>query len=76
MSRSSEGLLGRWRQLWGRAGSEQVWTFDVREEEQHLTDPAIRAQGFFSLSANRTKSAQLICEWPCQVSPLDQALIS
>lgn len=64
VGRSGEGLLGRWRQLWGRAGVEKVWDFDEAEQSDHSkehVDEKLRARGFFSLSAAHTKAGQFIC---------------
>lgn len=58
--RSSEGVLGRWRQLWGRAGVEKVFQYDVTEEEGSGSSE-LRAQGFFSATASHSKTSQFIC---------------
>ncbi|GAA5913981.1 hypothetical protein JCM8208_007016 [Rhodotorula glutinis] len=55
--RSVEGVLGRWRQLWGRAGIEKVWEFDEVEDVEG-GDGELRAKGFFSLSAAHSKAGQ------------------
>ncbi|BGP36756.1 DNA mismatch repair protein [Rhodotorula kratochvilovae] len=59
VARSTEGLVGRWRQLWGRAGVEKVWEFDEAEGGPNGDEAGrIRARGFFSLSAAHTKAGQ------------------
>ncbi|GAA5994097.1 hypothetical protein JCM5350_008092 [Sporobolomyces pararoseus] len=55
VSRSVEGVLGRWRQLWGRAGIEQVWEFENNDR-----DTGITVKGFISESASHSKSNQFI----------------
>ncbi|GAA5908309.1 uncharacterized protein JCM6883_004342 [Sporobolomyces salmoneus] len=55
VSRSVQGVLGRWRQLWGRAGIEQVWEVDKVDEETGM-----RVKGFVSESASHGKSNQFI----------------
>ncbi|KAK4332420.1 DNA mismatch repair protein MLH3 [Rhodotorula toruloides] len=63
VGRSGEGLLGRWRQLWGRAGVEKVWEFNEAEQRGHAEEGGgekMRARGFFSLSAAHTKAGQFI----------------
>ncbi|BGP28900.1 DNA mismatch repair protein [Rhodotorula toruloides] len=63
VGRSGEGLLGRWRQLWGRAGVEKVWEFDEAERGIDAGEGAaekLRARGFFSVSAAHTKAGQFI----------------
>ncbi|GAA5949089.1 hypothetical protein JCM21900_004855 [Sporobolomyces salmonicolor] len=59
---STEGTLGRWRQLWGRAGAEKVW--QINEEEDWGEAGTIRAEGFFSLTASHSKASQFICACP------------
>ena len=56
VARSKEGVLGRWRQLWGRAGVENVFEFNRTDEKGELG-----AQGFFSLTASHSKSTQFVC---------------
>ncbi|GAA5920751.1 hypothetical protein JCM1841_004163 [Sporobolomyces salmonicolor] len=56
--KSTEGTLGRWRQLWGRAGAEKVW--QINEEEDWGEAGTIRAEGFFSLTASHSKASQFI----------------
>ncbi|KAM0793500.1 hypothetical protein ACM66B_000939 [Microbotryomycetes sp. NB124-2] len=51
---SSAGILGRWKQLWGRNGIEDVRMFDIAE----ATTDTIRAEGFFSMAASQTKQFQ------------------
>lgn len=53
-------MLGRWRQLWGQAGTEKVWEFE-RIELQGAAQ-GMRAQGFVSLTAAHSKGNQFICE--------------
>ncbi|CDR39105.1 RHTO0S04e01398g1_1 [Rhodotorula toruloides] len=63
VGRSGEGVLGRWRQLWGRAGVEKVWEFGEAEKEEHVVEGVgekLRARGFFSLSAAHTRAGQFI----------------
>ncbi|GAA5949571.1 hypothetical protein JCM3765_002708 [Sporobolomyces pararoseus] len=55
VSRSVEGVLGRWKQLWGRAGVEQVWEFERKDVEA-----GINVKGFISESASHSKSNQFI----------------
>ena len=84
--RSTEGILGRWRQLWGRAGTERVWSFDRAED----VEKGIRAEGFFSFTAAHSKASQFICKlanppfmrlkliyWPTDVNsrPLANSLL-
>ena len=59
VARSKEGVLGRWRQLWGRAGVENVVEFDHSDDKDEL-----RAEGFFSLTASHSKASQFICASP------------
>ncbi|BGP12776.1 hypothetical protein JCM10213_007290 [Rhodosporidiobolus nylandii] len=54
LQRAGEGLLGRWKQLWGRAGVERVWEFEDEAEG------GVKAKGFFSLSAAHSKAGQHI----------------
>ncbi|GAA5859668.1 hypothetical protein JCM1840_006400 [Sporobolomyces johnsonii] len=72
--KSTEGTLGRWRQLWGRAGAEKVWQFD--EEEDGGETGTIRAEGFFSLTASHSKASQFIFvnSRPLSPSPLHKLL--
>ncbi|GJN91648.1 hypothetical protein Rhopal_004671-T1 [Rhodotorula paludigena] len=59
VGRSSTGLVGRWKQLWGCAGVEHVVEFDEVEPAAAGKDGArMRARGFFSLSAAHSKSGQ------------------
>ncbi|GAA6047328.1 hypothetical protein JCM3770_001889 [Rhodotorula araucariae] len=59
VARSTEGLVGRWRQLWGRAGVEKVWEFDEAEPDAEGDHgKALHVRGFFSLSAAHTKAGQ------------------
>lgn len=60
-SRTQDGLLGRWRQLWGRAGVEQTVSIDETNEEAQ-----VRVRGFFSLTASHSKGSQYICQSPQQ----------
>ena len=55
----SQGVLGRWRQLWGRSGIERVWEFD--QQSHHKEGGGIEARGFVSLSASHGKRNQFIC---------------
>lgn len=57
--RSKEGVLGRWRQLWGRSGVERVAEFGESDASGTYV-----ASGFFSLTAAHNKSSQYICEPP------------
>lgn len=59
VSRSAEGVLGRWRQLWGRAGVENAVEFNRKDDVDEMG-----ASGFFSLSASHSKSNQFICAPP------------
>lgn len=59
-------MLGRWRQLWGRAGVDKVVVF----ERQEGTEGEFGASGFFSLTASHSKANQFICE--CDVLPSQQ----
>ncbi|GAA5926595.1 hypothetical protein JCM3775_001061 [Rhodotorula graminis] len=58
VARSTEGVVGRWRQLWGRAGVEKVWNFDEVEELREEREGTLRVKGFFSLSAAHSKAGQ------------------
>ncbi|KAL8286717.1 hypothetical protein RQP46_004245 [Phenoliferia psychrophenolica] len=71
VARSKEGVLGRWRQLWGRAGVEQAVEFEKRDEKGELG-----AKGFFSLTASHSKSTQFIFvnSRPISPSPLQKLI--
>ncbi|KAI5476871.1 hypothetical protein MNV49_007105 [Pseudohyphozyma bogoriensis] len=56
VARSKEGVLGRWRQLWGRAGVENV----VEIIEKEGGEEEIELEGFFSLTASHSKASQYI----------------
>ena len=56
VNKMREGVLGRWRQLWGRAGVEKVYGF-----EEVLGEFA--AAGFFSLTASHSKGSQFVCAY-------------
>ncbi|GAA5980265.1 hypothetical protein JCM11641_005523 [Rhodosporidiobolus odoratus] len=58
LSKATEGVLGRWKQLWGRAGVEKVWEFDEVEEGADMS--RVRTSGFISLSAAHSKASQHI----------------
>lgn len=60
VSRSKEGCLGRWRQLWGRAGVENTVEFEEKEVTNG-DDVKLSAHGFFSLAASHSKASQFIC---------------
>ncbi|GAA5887523.1 hypothetical protein JCM6882_001438 [Rhodosporidiobolus microsporus] len=72
LSRASEGLVGRWKQLWGRAGVEKVWEFDEAEMGEHSS--GVRAKGFFSLSAAHSKAGQYIFVNARPLSPISSPL--
>lgn len=59
VTKMREGVLGRWKQLWGRAGVEKVYEFD--ESENHGDLEGFSASGFFSLTAAHSKASQYIC---------------
>ncbi|GAA6059081.1 hypothetical protein JCM10212_002052 [Sporobolomyces blumeae] len=72
--RSNEGVLGRWRQLWGRAGTETVWEVDLREQQDdgnaaETIETAFRAEGFISVSASHSKSSQYLLVNSRPISP-------
>lgn len=70
VGRSSTGLVGRWKQLWGRAGVERIVEFDEVEPAADGKDGAnMRARGFFSLSAAHSKSGQHVCTLLLPVLP-------
>ncbi|KAK4055183.1 DNA mismatch repair protein [Microbotryomycetes sp. JL201] len=50
---SNDGALGRWKQLWGRNGIEDVRMFD-------LADGTVGAAGFFSKAASPSKQFQFV----------------
>lgn len=55
--------MGRWRQLWGRAGVEKVGGFEEWENESiSSAESRFGVVGFFSLTASHSKSSQFICE--------------
>ena len=54
VNKMREGVLGRWKQLWGRAGVENVYEFEDTAGE-------FSASGFFSLTASHSKGSQFVC---------------
>lgn len=58
VGKTREGILGRWRQLWGRAGVEKVAKVSEWEDDSRL----FGVDGFFSLTASHSKGSQFICE--------------
>ncbi|KAL8286704.1 hypothetical protein RQP46_004232 [Phenoliferia psychrophenolica] len=71
VARSKEGVLGRWRQLWGRAGVEQAVEFERKDGKGELS-----AKGFFSLTASHSKATQFIFvnSRPLSFSPLQKLI--
>ncbi|GAA5834182.1 hypothetical protein JCM9279_004239 [Rhodotorula babjevae] len=66
VARSTEGVVGRWRQLWGRAGIEKVWEFDEVEANGDEREGRLQATGFFSLSAAHSKAGQHVSHAPAR----------
>ncbi|GAA6001835.1 hypothetical protein JCM10207_002342 [Rhodosporidiobolus poonsookiae] len=74
VARTGEGALGRWRQLWGRAGVEKVWEFDETDGGEGGGEGAVRARGFFSLSAAHSKAGQHVFVNARPLSPASSPL--
>lgn len=77
VSKSTEGILGRWRQLWGRAGVEKVDVFEEWEGEEDMDvtkEDRFGALGFFSLTASHSKSSQFICASPLSLNKCSNSL--
>ena len=55
--RLSDGVIGRWRQMWGRAGVEKVAAVEDADREGEMS-----LSGFFSLTASHSQGSQYICE--------------
>ncbi|KAK4057695.1 DNA mismatch repair protein [Microbotryomycetes sp. JL221] len=55
---TSDGLLGRWKQLWGRNGIEDVRMFEL--SDRNTEQEATKAVGFFSMSGSHSKQAQYV----------------
>lgn len=58
VSRASKGMIGRWRQLWGRAGVEKIQEIEAWEDEGRT----FGLVGFLSCTASHSKSSQFICK--------------
>ncbi|KAM0756638.1 hypothetical protein T439DRAFT_321333 [Meredithblackwellia eburnea MCA 4105] len=71
VSKSSEGVLGRWRQLWGRAGVENV--VEISHQE---SGGDVKIEGFFSVTASHSKASQFIFvnNRPIAPSPLHKLI--
>ncbi|GAA5832199.1 hypothetical protein JCM11251_004277 [Rhodosporidiobolus azoricus] len=78
LNRANEGLIGRWRQIWGRAGVEKAWEFEDFEGEVEAGKRGeggrVKARGFFSLSAAHSKAGQYIFVNSRPLSPTSSPL--
>lgn len=65
VSRTGDEILGRWKQLWGRAGVEKVAIFEQWEDVEVISEKGkgkFGVEGFFSLTASHSKASQFICK--------------